>query len=238
MSFEQAKWAQQTKMTKGMRSRSSCKAVFNALAHFADDETQLAWPCVATLVAYTELSKKAVTSALQELEKFGFIVDSDMRAGRTHQVKIFSLRFPNQDNVKGWSISTPSDNEEGHIDTSLEFKEGRIDIPSEDKEESIDTTSKNERGSDCLGKGVGLSHKEGSILPTIKSVNKSIIKSSREINLSPEDESEYETLKGLVEFHRKRQAETGSTSANAIIEQLEEQMARLTKPKLKIVGSA
>jgi len=229
MSFELAKTAQQTKMNPGMRSRSSCKAVYNALAHFADDDMRLAYPCVATLIEYTELSKKAITSALKELEDFGYISDTDMRAGRTKQVKVFNLRFPNQDNLKERLIDTSLPPEQDHIDASSPSEDGSIDSPSE-----------NERGSDCSLKGVGLSQKGGTILPTIKSVNKSRI-NKQSWSDHFESQADFIEWNGLAGYYKTISAQYLThprPSLQLLLVDTKNKMDRLKKPQLKIVRSA
>ena len=68
MSFEAMKWAKAISELS-----SSQKFVLIALADFYNDSKRCAWPSIARLMKYTNLSRRTVQRSLAELERRGLI---------------------------------------------------------------------------------------------------------------------------------------------------------------------
>jgi hypothetical protein len=86
---------------------SSMKFVLVALADNAD-ACGLAWPCIKTICRKTQLNRKTVILALDNLERMGVIKDSGARRGRTMQIKVYQL---------GTYEEGPNDSEIGTVQT-------------------------------------------------------------------------------------------------------------------------
>src|SRR4051812_38897417 len=69
---------------------SARKFVLVAIAKFANNKTGEAFPSTNRICEITSQNYKTVVSALDSLEKDGFIVDTKKRVGRNKQVKVFS----------------------------------------------------------------------------------------------------------------------------------------------------
>lgn len=88
MSFAALAWA--SKATPGSAPR---KLVLLALSDRHNTEDGLAWPSIKWLVEWTDLNRKTIITALQDLEAAGFIADSGVRKGATMQVKAYRLNL-------------------------------------------------------------------------------------------------------------------------------------------------
>lgn len=86
MSFDALAWA--ARCNPGSASQ---KLVLLGLAENASRLEHEAWPCTQTLVEFSSLDRKTVISALDALERGGFISDTGKKAGRTKQVKVYRL---------------------------------------------------------------------------------------------------------------------------------------------------
>lgn len=53
----------------------------------------MAWPSIKWLTEWTDLNRKTIITALQDLEAAGFITDSGERKGATKQVKAYRLNI-------------------------------------------------------------------------------------------------------------------------------------------------
>lgn len=85
MSHEASLWAWKAPVKK-----SSHKFVLVAMAERAGEEA-LCWPSIKRLELDTCLNRKTVITALEHLEKTGFIRDTGERKGQTRQVKVYQL---------------------------------------------------------------------------------------------------------------------------------------------------
>ena len=74
---------------------SQDKFVLVALADNAGD-TGLAWPAIRTIARKTSQDRKTVILALRRLEAGGWIEDTGMRAGKTKQIKVYRLKWANE----------------------------------------------------------------------------------------------------------------------------------------------
>jgi DNA-binding PadR family transcriptional regulator len=88
MSFEALAWAGKCK--PGSASR---KLVLFALADRHNDEVNGSYPSVAWIAEFTDLNRKTIIAALDELERLGLITDSGERRGKTGQVKLYRLHL-------------------------------------------------------------------------------------------------------------------------------------------------
>ncbi len=86
MSFDALAWAGKAKPGSAPR-----KLVLLALADRHSTEDGLAWPSIKWLSEWTDLNRKTIITALQDLEVDGFIADSGHRVGATKQVKAYRL---------------------------------------------------------------------------------------------------------------------------------------------------
>lgn len=84
MSVEAITWAFKMKL------KSSTKFVLVCLCDFAGVDG-LVWPSIATLQEKTCLDRKTIISAIDSLEKEGYITDTGERRGETGQIKVYSL---------------------------------------------------------------------------------------------------------------------------------------------------
>lgn len=78
---------------KATNRRASEKAVLMALALHVNQNTSACFPSVAQLRNRTELDRKTVLAALARLAKSDLIIDTELRRGRTQQVKVWKLAW-------------------------------------------------------------------------------------------------------------------------------------------------
>ncbi len=88
MSFDALAWAGKAKPGSAPR-----KLVLLALADRHNTEDGLAWPSIKWLSEWTDLNRKTIITALQDLETAGLISDSGIRVGTTKQVKAYRLHL-------------------------------------------------------------------------------------------------------------------------------------------------
>lgn len=69
---------------------SSAKIVYSALAYFADNSTQKAYPSVETLSKLTGLNRSTVIRALKKLKKYYFI-GIEQKEGRVNRYVLLKL---------------------------------------------------------------------------------------------------------------------------------------------------
>lgn len=93
MSFPALAWASQSKV-----SRSADKLVLLGLADRHNTEHDLAYPSLAWICEFSSLDRKTVVTALDRLERDGFIQDSGHRVGKTKQVKAYRLNLNSTEN--------------------------------------------------------------------------------------------------------------------------------------------
>jgi hypothetical protein len=74
---------------------SQDKFVLVALADYANDSGH-AWPTITTTTRKTGQDRKTVIAALHRLEARGWIEDTGKRAGKTKQVKVYRLKWANE----------------------------------------------------------------------------------------------------------------------------------------------
>jgi len=54
-------------------------------------DDSIVWPCIKTISDKTSQDRKTVISALDELERIGFLIDTGKKVGATGQVKVYQL---------------------------------------------------------------------------------------------------------------------------------------------------
>lgn len=86
MSWGALAWAAKCRVGK-----AADKLILLALAERHNPESNTAYPSIAWLAEFSSLDRKTVISALDRLEDAGLIADSGVRAGRTLQIKAYSL---------------------------------------------------------------------------------------------------------------------------------------------------
>ncbi len=69
---------------------SSCKLVLLAFANFANEQ-HWSYPSVETVARLTKLDPKTVRASIDMLERAALLIDTEKRAGRTRQVKVYAL---------------------------------------------------------------------------------------------------------------------------------------------------
>jgi hypothetical protein len=70
---------------------SALKFVLLALADNVGDDTGTVWPSLSVISQKTSQDRKTVISAIDELERLGFLLDTGKRTGATRQVKIYQM---------------------------------------------------------------------------------------------------------------------------------------------------
>lgn len=85
MSIQALTWAFSQQIRPATR-----KLVLICLADCANHE-HMAWPCLETLADKTSLDRKTIIDALDDLEQFGYLIDTGKKCGRTNQVKVYIL---------------------------------------------------------------------------------------------------------------------------------------------------
>lgn len=80
---------------------ASLKLVLLILANYASD-TGMAYPSTETIIRKTNVSRTSVVAALDSLVKQGWLEDTGKRVGRTKQIKVYRLR---------WADEQPKDTE-------------------------------------------------------------------------------------------------------------------------------
>lgn len=93
MSWIALGWAASSKVI-----RSADKLVLLGLADRHNTEHELAYPSLAWLCEFSSLDRKTVVTALDRLERYGFITDSGQRVGKTKQVKAYRLNINSAEN--------------------------------------------------------------------------------------------------------------------------------------------
>lgn len=88
MSFDALAWA--GKCQPGSAAR---KLVLLALADRHNPESNVAYPSITWLAEWTGLNRKTIITALADLEALKMISDSGKRAGKTGQIKAYSLHI-------------------------------------------------------------------------------------------------------------------------------------------------
>lgn len=131
MSFDALAWA--GKCRAGSAGR---KLVLLALADRHNTEEAVSRPSIAWIAEWTDLNRKTVIAALQELERIGLISDSGERAGKTGQIKAYHLHFETvpkteQSQKRNSPIISAKESQKRDTDTTSE------PITSEDKSSSV-----------------------------------------------------------------------------------------------------
>jgi len=86
MSHAAVDWA-----SKQGTAKSSDRLVLWALADHVRKGTKSAWPSVAAICAFTQLSRQTVMDCLARLVDAGLIRDTGGRQGRTRQIIVWEL---------------------------------------------------------------------------------------------------------------------------------------------------
>jgi DNA-binding transcriptional ArsR family regulator len=74
---------------------ASLKLVLLTLANYASD-TGMAYPSTETIARKTSVSRRSVVEALDLLVEQGWLEDTGKRVGRTKQIKVFRLKWANE----------------------------------------------------------------------------------------------------------------------------------------------
>jgi Helix-turn-helix domain len=74
---------------------ASLKLVLVILANYASD-TGMAYPSTETIARKTSVSRRSVVEALDLLVEQGWLEDTGKRVGRTKQIKVFRLKWANE----------------------------------------------------------------------------------------------------------------------------------------------
>jgi hypothetical protein len=85
MSFDALAWA-----AKQRPGNLAAKMVLLALANYANEHGE-AYPSTAAVADFGDMNHKTATAALDRLEALGLIVDTGRKAGRSGQIKVYSL---------------------------------------------------------------------------------------------------------------------------------------------------
>lgn len=137
MSFPALAWASTSKV-----ARAADKLVLLGLADRHNSENDLAYPSLAWLCEFSSLDRKTVVSALDRLERAGFIEDSGQRVGKTKQIKAYRISFNSAE--KGTVKTEPLE------DNSTVFS------GKQSQKRNTDTVLNLKQAKACYLKGIGL----------------------------------------------------------------------------------
>lgn len=94
-------------------SPNSCHVLL-LLASYANDETGITWPKHITIERQTHLSRSSVKRAINELIKFGFIVEKQKRYEDNRQISnVYHLATPSKPTKKAAPVEEPKEDQVG-----------------------------------------------------------------------------------------------------------------------------